>query len=252
MPGSFIPHDTAVAPVRSRRAGGALNDLLLLCGIVLLIASGALAVGVFLYEQFLQTQSASKVVQLQRAEAAFEPSLIEQITRLDDRMHAEDSVLSAHTAPTALFQALNQATLQTVSFTSLDFEAPDPAHVSLQMQGIAQSVNSIALQAELFSKNGVITSPIFSNIARQPDGVHFNLAAVVNPAALNYSQLVAAAAAAVSATQSSSAGSPSAAAPALQTSGSASPASPFGGTSGGAAQGSSPAGSQAPTGSSGQ
>jgi hypothetical protein len=204
-PGTFIPHDTAAPAVARARKGG-LNDLLLLCGIVLLVASGALAVGVFLYQQFLQTQSVSKVSQLQRAEAAFEPSLIAQITRLDDRMHAADNILGSHLAPTAFFQALNQSTLQTVSFQSLDLEAPDPTHITLKMQGVAQSVNSIALQADVFSKSNIITSPIFSNIARQSDGVHFDLTAIVNPSALNFSALVSAAgtAAQSSATPSSS------------------------------------------------
>lgn len=196
-PGSFIPHDTAVAPVRTRGSG--LNDLLLLGGIVLFIASGALAIGVFLYAQFEDQQSSAKLAQLQRAEAAFEPSLIEQITRLDDRMHAAQSILGAHIAPTAFFQALNQATLQTVSFRSLDFEAPDPQHITLKMQGIAQSVNSIALQAEIFSKSGVISSPIFSNIAREVGGVHFDFSAAVNPAALNYASFVASAGGAINA-----------------------------------------------------
>lgn len=221
-PGSFIPHDTAVVAPRQR--GGALNDLLLLCGIVLLVASGALAVGVFLYAQFLQTQSVSKVSQLQRAEAAFEPSLIEQITRLDDRMHAADTILGGHIAPTAFFQALNQATLQTVSFQALDLEAPDAEHVSLKMQGVAQSVNSIALQAELFSKNGVIASPIFSNIARESDGVHFDLAAVINPAALNYESFVTSAAGGNAVGQQQAA--PAATTPAPTTPDA--PASPFG------------------------
>lgn len=183
-PGAFIPHDT-VAPVVRKRAGG-LNDLLLLSGIVLFVASAALAVAVFLYQQFLQTESTSKLAQLQRAKAAFEPSLIEQLTRLDDRMHAADGLLSAHVAPSAFFHALEQATLATVAFQSLDFQAADARHITVKMQGIAKSVNSIALQADLFSKNGVITSPIFSGIARQPDGVHFSLSAVVNPNAINY------------------------------------------------------------------
>ena len=186
-PGSFIPHDTAVAPAAKARGKGGLNDLLLLCAIVLFVASGALAVGVFLYEQFLTTEKNSKVDQLQRAKAAFEPSLIQQLTRLDDRMHAGDQILGAHLAPTAFFRALEQATLQTVAFQTLDFESPDAQHMAIKMAGIAQSVNSIALQADIFSKNGVIASPIFSNIARQSDGVHFDLSAVVNPAAVNYS-----------------------------------------------------------------
>lgn len=228
-PGTFIPHDTAVAPARAK--GGGLNDLFLLCGIVLLVASGALAAGVFLYAQFLQSQSASKVQQLQRAEAAFEPSLVEQITRLDDRMHAADTILGMHIAPTAFFSALDQATLQTVSFDTLKFDAPDPQHITLTMQGVAQSVNSIALQAELFSKNGVITNPIFSNIARQSDGVHFNLTAAVNPAALNYESYISAAGAAAANTSTNTI-VPGAAAvqPASSVAPAPSASNPFGGT----------------------
>ncbi|MEK7133985.1 MAG: hypothetical protein AAB804_02855 [Patescibacteria group bacterium] len=185
IPTSFIPHDTGVAPA-ARRGGGGLNDLLLLCAIVLFVASAALGAGVFLYEQYLQTESASKLAQLERAKAAFEPALIHELTRLDDRMHAADRILGAHVAPTLFFLALQQATLATISFRSLDLQAPDAQHMTITMAGVAQSVNSIALQADIFSKNGVITSPIFSNIARQADGVHFNLSAAVNPVAIGY------------------------------------------------------------------
>ena len=188
-PGTFIPHDT-VGSVRAPSRGGGLNDLILLTAIVLFVASSALGAAVFLYGQFLNSQSASKVTQLQRAEAAFEPSLIHQLTRLDDRMHAADTVLRAHMGPTQFFQALGLATLQTVSFLALDYENNDPQHVVVKMQGVAQSVNSIALQADLFSKNGVITNPIFSNIARQADGVHFDLVANVNPASVSYIALI--------------------------------------------------------------
>ncbi len=213
-PGTFIPHDTAAPSTGVRIRSGGLNDLLLLCGIVLLVASAALAVGVFLYAQFLQTQSASKVAQLQRAEAAFEPSLIEQITRLDDRMHAADVILGIHLAPTTFFSALNQSTLQTVSFQTLHLDAPDAQHMTLTMQGVAQSVNSVALQAELFSKNGVIVNPIFSNIARQLDGVHFDLTAAVNPTSLKYQSALTAAAAAAAPAQQNAQQKPAEAPPA--------------------------------------
>jgi hypothetical protein len=227
-PGNFIPHDTAVVAPRPRGSG--LNDLLLLVGIVLFVASAALAIGVFLYVQFLQQQNSSKLAQLQRAEAAFEPSLIAQITRLDDRMHAAQKILSAHLAPTAFFQALDQATLQTVSFQSLDLESPDPQHITLRMQGVAQSVNSIALQAEVFSKSGVIVSPIFSNIARQADGVHFDFSAAVNPTALNYTSLVASAGGAVQGGQTSAPATPTTPAPSGGASAPPSSGNPFGGT----------------------
>ncbi len=182
---SFIPRDTSVSPSASRRGGG-LNDLLLLCSIVLFVASLALAAGVFLYGRYLVTENTAKISQLERAQEGFQPALIQQLTRLDDRMHAAERVLSAHIAPSLFFQALEQATLQTISFQSLDFQVADNQNLTIKLVGVAESVNSIALQADLFSKNGVITSPIFSNIARQIDGVHFNLSAAVNPSAINY------------------------------------------------------------------
>ena len=188
---SFIPKDAGKVPSAPRleRSGG-LGDLLVLISIVLFVASAALAGAVFLYKQYLESSSASKVTQLQRARQAFEPALIQELTRLDDRMRSADVVLSAHIAPTAFFDLLAQSTLTTVSFQSLDFEAADPKNITIKMQGIAQSVNSIALEADLMAKNGVITSPIFSDISRQPDGVHFNLSALINPAAINYVALM--------------------------------------------------------------
>lgn len=189
---SFIPHDAAVQtklPGAPRASG--LQDLLFLAAIVLLVASIALAGAVFLYEQYLGTSEASKVEQLKRAKEAFEPSLIQELTRLDDRMHAADVVLTNHIAPTALFQALSQSTLTTIAFKSMAFEAADANNVTIKMSGLARSVNSIALQADLFSKNGVVTNPIFSDINRQADGVHFNLRALINPSAVNYVQVLA-------------------------------------------------------------
>lgn len=174
-----------------RRATG-LVDLFILLSIVLFVASVALGIGVFLYQEYLQTSINSKVDQLQRAKAAFEPSLIAELTRLDDRMRAGAEILGAHIAPSALFHMLESTTISSIEYSSLDLEAADAQHMTVRMDGVAGSVNSIALQADLFSKGGMLTSPIFSNINRAPDGVHFALSAIVNPAALNFLQLAAA------------------------------------------------------------
>ena len=181
---SFIPKQPIITtPAASARRG---PGLLFLVSLIVFLSAAILAGAVFLYQQYLTTEGKSKVEQLKRAKDAFDPPTIQKFTRLDDRMHAADRVLSSHIAPSVFFLALEQATLQTVSFGSLDFQVPDPQHLSVKMAGVAQSVNSIALQADIFSKNGVITNPIFSNITRQSDGVHFDLTAIVNPAAINY------------------------------------------------------------------
>ena len=186
---SFIPRDAAQTNVR-RAKGGGLLELFALLSIVIFVASGALGVGMFLYDQFLQANSTSKIDQLNRAVAAFEPALIHELARLDDRMRAASDVLGHHIAPSAFFHMLEQATITTISFRSLNFEAIDPQRMSIRMDGVADSVNAIALQADIFSKVGMVTSPIFSSIDRRTDGVHFGLIAQLNPPTLNYSSIV--------------------------------------------------------------
>ena len=191
---SFIPKDAATPAVTRLTRGPGFSDLLILIGIVVLVASIALAIGVFLYVQFLKTSSESRLEQLERAKQAFEPSLIQELTRLDDRMRAADQVLTDHIAPSIFFHLLENLTLQTVSYANLDFQAVDPQNMRIKIHGVAQSVNSIALQADYLSKSGAITSPIFSNIDRQSTGVNFDLSALVNPSALRYLQIAGAAA----------------------------------------------------------
>lgn len=213
---SFIPHDAGDIKITPPRIGGAgFAELILLVCIVLVVASGALAGAVFIYKQYLQTATNSKKEQLQRAKEAFDPSLIQQLTRLDDRMHAGSKVLAQHVAPSVFLEALSQATLTTIAFTSMTIDDNDLQHINVKFSGVAQSVNSIALQAQVFGKNSVIANPIFSNIGRQPDGVHFNLTVAVNPKSIGYDQML-------------SAANPQTTQPSPQ---SAAPSSPFGGTS---------------------
>lgn len=192
---SFIPHDAGQPEKLRARGTGGLADLLLVLGIVALAASAALGGAVFLYQQYVNSVASSDVAQLQRAKQQFEPALVQQLIRLDDRMQASESILTAHIAPSAFFDVLDQVTVKTISYSSLSFEATDPRQIQIKMQGVAQSVNSIAFQDDLMSQSGVFTNPIFSNIDRQNDGVHFNVTALVNPAAINYAQLAGAGAA---------------------------------------------------------
>lgn len=198
---SFIPRDTVTQSRGTARYGSSTGgaDLLVLFAIVLLVASIALGVGVFLYVKFLDSSLASKAEQLARAQASFEPQLIQELNRLDDRMKAGEEILELHYAPSALFHILEQLTLTTVAFSSMKYEVVEENKIEIEMNGVARSVNSIALQADLFGKHGAIVSPIFSNINRERDGVKFTLAAHANPSALRYATLIRDAAAAAGA-----------------------------------------------------
>ncbi len=188
---SFIPQSPIIAPAPGQKKSGTGRfDMFILLSLILFIASATLAVGVFLYVQYITASSASKLDQLERAKAAFEPSLISELTRLDDRMRAADQVLGAHIAPSALFHLMEQLTLQTIAFSTLDFNAQNSTDMTLTMQGVAQSVNSIALQADLLSKSGVISNPIFTNINRTLDGVKFDFSSSLNADSIRFRSIL--------------------------------------------------------------
>jgi hypothetical protein len=223
---TFLPHEAVVSGGGSRRESGGLAELLLLAAILIFVVSAALAVGVFLYTQYLQSANASEESQLSSAESSFDPSLIQQLTRLDSRMTAADQLLQAHLAPSEIFTMLQQSTVQDISFNTLTLDATNPQQITLTMQGVAGSVNSIALQAQVFSQSGIIQSPIFSNIDAEQDGVHFNFTALVNPSAITYEGLVTGASTSpTSGTQTSTTQTPTTTQAPVQ------PASPFTGTS---------------------
>ncbi len=189
-PPSFIPHDAGEAIHPHRRGSSGLLELFTLIAVVLFVGSAALGAGVFLYDQFLRSSLTSKKAQLERASAAFEPELIHQLARLDDRMRVAGDVLGRHVAVSALFRMLEQTTVSAITFRSLGFEGVESDRMTLRMEGVAGSMNAIALQADLFTKVGMVTSPIFSNIDRKPDGVHFSFNALINPSAINYTNLI--------------------------------------------------------------
>jgi hypothetical protein len=234
VPNSFIPHDATTPDAPHYERSGGLAELLFLVALVLLIVSIALCAGTYIYMKYLQSESTQKQAQIKAAQAAFDPQLIEQLTRLDNRMTSADTILGTHIAPSAFFAALDSTTLTTVSFQSLTFDATNPSAMTLDMSGIAHDVNSIALQADLFSKSGIITNPIFAGIDQQADGVHFTVKASVNPSALSYESLVTGQTpAGVTPLPSSSAVSSSSTAPSTSA-----PASAFNGAGSGSAQGS--------------
>jgi hypothetical protein len=187
---SFIPHDATTPDAPHYERSGGLAELFFLIALVFLIASIALGSGTYIYMKYLESESSQKQAQIKQAQAAFQPALIQQLTRLDNRMTSASSILNAHIAPSAFFAALDLTTLTTVSFQSLTFDGTNASNMTVQMSGLARDVNSIALQADLFSKSGIITNPIFAGIDQQADGVHFTVNASVNPAALNYQSLI--------------------------------------------------------------
>jgi len=168
---------------------GGAGDIFILIAIVALAASLALAAGVFLYDRFLEANAQKKSTQLERARQAFDPNLITELVRLDSRLQAADAVLANHLAPSELFNLLEELTLQSVSYDSLDYSIGEGDAITISMKGKAHSVNGVALQASVFGQHNAISNPIFSDLDLVSDGVAFKVSAQVNPSAIRYSTI---------------------------------------------------------------
>jgi len=179
IPKRIAPAASAVptsAPAR-RKVSGLLNIAATLLFVVAVLSSG----GVYLYKTYLNRNIVSMNETIDRAEKAFEPSLILELVRLDTRLKVSSQLLAKHTAFSPLFRFLEQATLPDVSFTSFQFQY-DEGVPRVQMKGIATRYTPIAQQSNVLGESNLIVDHIFSNFALTDSGrVSFDLNYGLNP-----------------------------------------------------------------------
>ena len=162
--------------------------IFMLLAISIFVISIALGVGVFFYEKIIESSIESKAESLDRAQAAFEPGLIRELSRLSARIDSSKDLLNSHTALSAFFEHLEKVTLQTVRFSNLSISEED-GKTALSMNGEAESFSSIALQDQRFGDSDIIVEPIFSNLSLDASGnVTFSFFASIDTSRIAYEE----------------------------------------------------------------
>ena len=181
---SFIPKKS-LSEGSSKPRGGRM-DLLTLLAVIFLLLSVTLAGGAFIYGKFTALNIEKKAKALEDAKAAFNPELINELSRLSRKMSVANSLMNNHISVSDVFAALEESTLKSIKFDDFNYNyAPDKITISLR--GKASGFSSIALQSDLFGKSKVIEKPVFSNLNLDDKGsVNFLFSAEVNPNAILY------------------------------------------------------------------
>lgn len=188
---SFIPKKSLTVASRPHQSKRSSIGIIFLLTLIIFIGAIALAIGVFLYHQFLLKSVEQKSASLERARAAFEPALIVEIGRLDTRIDSAQDILNNHKAASALFDLLEELTLKSVSFENLDYKIDEGGRISISMRGRSFSFNSVALQSDIFGKNEFIQEPIFSNLnLDNRGGVIFNVTAFIDSRLISYENAI--------------------------------------------------------------
>lgn len=158
--------------------------------VTILIATG----GLYFYNSLLDKNLANMESSLNSAKNRFEPSKIVQLQVLDKRLKASTEILSNHIAISPIFQSLQDLTMKTIRFTKFSYSMGTEKNsklINVKMSGLAVGYRSVALQADLFSKNKFFIDPIFSNLSLDNSGnVIFDLEFSVDPTFVDYKKMI--------------------------------------------------------------
>lgn len=183
---SFIPKQSLKVE-RPDSVRGATYGVINTLAAVVLIASILGAVGLFLFEQYTKNSIESKRESLMRARAAFQPETIKELSRLDSRLSVSQTLLDEHLAPSILFDVIERDTLASVRFNTFSYGQLTPNTISVSMDGVAQSFNSVALQSDIFGKSGFFSEVIFEGLNIDTNGnVVFRFSGIVDNNQLRY------------------------------------------------------------------
>jgi hypothetical protein len=187
---TFIPKQP-LAPITPSAYRRHTISIATLVSVTVFAAAIILAGGVFAYKAYLGSALADKKASLQKASSAFEPSLIEELKRLDKRIEHSKAVLANHVALSSFFDLLQSATIQNVQFKSLNLTTIEDGKITISLNGIARSYGSVALQSDSFNKAKGLKNPVFSQLNLDPAGnVSFAINALLDPSVFTYSNLV--------------------------------------------------------------
>lgn len=180
---SFIPRvDTGVSRVSPFRS--ILSMLSVLLFIVVLVGAAA-SVG---YQWLLTRTVEAKRQELNDTYDSFQPSTIRELKRWDARLTSVGGLLDNHIAPSTVFDALERATLSSVSLEDFTYNR-DGEDISITFSGEARSFSSVALQSQAYAETGLFTRLIISNLGISRGVVNFDVEADIEKAKVAYQPL---------------------------------------------------------------
>jgi hypothetical protein len=185
---SFIPKQPVTGEAEHTKRG---VGILFLISFLLLVASIAGAIGVFVWNKTVIANTEKGRKQLEDHKNAFDPTSIKVFTDLDNRIDVASTLLHSHVAASEIFPRLQVNTLKTVRFNNFSYTNGGNGKIIINMSGEAQDYESMALQAQQFTKPELRDSfkgPIFSNFSKSKDTVVFTFSSGIDPYVIDYYQ----------------------------------------------------------------
>lgn len=186
---SFIPKKQVSANSSVGSSVGATLSFSTLLSAVIIVAVLLFSIGLFLFRLTLESSIEQQYATLQRVGESFDQNFIGQATRLNKRIGSAQKILDNHLAPSAIFELLEEFTLQTISFKSFEFSDNVDGKIIVKGSGEGDSFASVVLQSDEFGKTGFMRDVLFSDLQPNSAGnVNFTFEATLDPDLVLYSK----------------------------------------------------------------
>jgi len=189
---SFIPKGSITSAIPGTPMGRKTKEksLFVFLASIIFSLSIILALGMFGYKFYLKYSIEQMGTDLENARATLQPEVINELTRLNDRIISSQKLVIQHQILSSLFDFLEVSTPKTVRFNSFQYSKTSQG-LELLIMGEARGYTTLALQADIFNKSQYFKNSIFSDLRLNAKGdVGFSFKANVDPDLLSYQREV--------------------------------------------------------------
>lgn len=180
---SFIPQKNFTPTFYK---GGGPGLVVIISLILFFISAGSYG-ALFLYKKSLQKDIGDLSQSLERAKAAFEISLINEMSQVSGKINHSKKLLEQHVSPSPVFDFFESNTLKNLRFKDFKYSIDKDGTPAVSLDGVAESYSSLALQGNIFEKDKNVKSVSFSGIGLGEKGViNFTVKLSFDPSMIIY------------------------------------------------------------------
>lgn len=180
---SFIPQKNSEQTLYRGKGPG----IIVIISFLLFFASLAAYGGLFLYKNSLQKETDVLAQSLERAKAAFEIPLINEISQSSQKINYSKKLLGQHTSVVPIFDFLEKNTVKSISFKGFKYSIDKDGTPLVSLDGLAKSYTDLALQGNVFEKEKSVKNAVFSGIGLGEKGIiNFSVKLSFDPSVIIY------------------------------------------------------------------
>ena len=160
---SFIPKQGPVK--RTKQTASRQIHVLAVVAYVAFIASLIAAVGLFLYERYIEKQLESEVNALSQEIKGFSDADMERVREFNGRLRQTEDRLDKGISIASVLAALEQATVKSASVEQLSLKKTDDSLITLTAKLSTDNFDSTLFQRGVYERNSAIDSVVISDLS---------------------------------------------------------------------------------------